>query len=55
MILYQEGKQTIIRKIDQQMMNKKDKYKIWNNSKSRLKNTSEKETLSMLKDKFVIP
>ena len=43
-----------MRKIDQQIMNKKDKYKSWNNRKSRLKNTTEKETLNILKDKFVI-
>jgi len=55
MILYQEGKQTIMRKIDQQIMNKKDKYKSWKKRKSRLKNTAEKETLNILKDKFVIP
>ena len=36
-------------------MNKKDKYKSWKKRKSRLKNTAEKETLNILKDKFVIP
>ena len=53
--LYEEWKQTIIEKVDQQIMQLiMTKYKSWNSKKSIFNNTTVKEELNMLKDKYVI-